>query len=487
MTSAHVLASLDDLGIDHRSGYWGTEPERGDGGRLVQVVRNGDIRPIGVVHALTCPVRRLTAREVQGSELRKGDVLVTTSGEPGKSAYWGGPQGFGASNFVRRLRAPDATIAKYVFYFLRSQPAKEAFARHSRGVAIKNLSRQFWDELRVPVRGVADMAETVLAIESYFTRLDHAIASLERVQAKLKAYRTSVLKAAAEGRLVPTEASLARAQKRAYEPAETLLDRILKERRRRWEEAELARLKASGKTPKDDKWKAKYEEPMAPETSALPGLPQGWCWASPGQVFLWASGEFLPKKAQRGGPIPVFGGNGVNGFHNKELIEAPTIVVGRVGAHCGNLHVTVGPSWITDNAIYAVGPVEEVNLGFWLIGMGRQDLNANAGGTGQPYVNQRHLNELRVPLPPASEQSRIVAMADALLSRAEHTEKEISLSILRCARLRQGVLKWAFEGKLADQDPSDPPVDKLVARIRAERAVTAPVKKGGDRRAKGAA
>ena len=70
-----------------------------------------------------------------------------------------------------------------------------------------------------------------------------------------------------EGRLVPTEASLARAEKRAYESAEVLLARILKERRRRWEEAELAKLKAAGKTPKDDKWKAKYEEPVAPDTT----------------------------------------------------------------------------------------------------------------------------------------------------------------------------------------------------------------------------
>ena len=89
-----------------------------------------------------------------------------------------------------------------------------------------------------------------------------------------------MLKAAVEGRLVPTEASLARAEKRDYEPAEVLLARILKERRRRWEEAELAKLKAAGKTPKDDKWKAKYEEPVAPDTSTLPELPEGWCWAA---------------------------------------------------------------------------------------------------------------------------------------------------------------------------------------------------------------
>ena len=127
----------------------------------------------------------------------------------------------------------------------------------------------------------SEQRRIVEAIDSYLTRLDDAVASLERVQAKLKAYRASVLKAAVEGRLVPTEASLARAEKRDYEPAEALLARILKERRRRWEEAELAKLKAAGKTPKDDKWKARYEEPVAPDTStsgASRGVVLGDVW-----------------------------------------------------------------------------------------------------------------------------------------------------------------------------------------------------------------
>ena len=100
------------------------------------------------------------------------------------------------------------------------------------------------------VRG--EQQRIVEAIDSYLTRLNDAVASLERAQAKLKAYRPSVLKAAVEGRLVPTEASLARAEKRAYETAEALLVRILNERRRRWEEAQLAKFKATGKTPKDE-------------------------------------------------------------------------------------------------------------------------------------------------------------------------------------------------------------------------------------------
>ncbi len=115
-----------------------------------------------------------------------------------------------------------------------------------------------------------------------------------------------MLKAAVEGRLVPTEAELARAEGRDYEPASVLLERILAERRRRWEEAELAKMKAKGKAPKDDRWKAKYKEPVEPDTSDLPELPEGWCWASQEQVSsLVTDGDHNPPRRVRDGvPSP---------------------------------------------------------------------------------------------------------------------------------------------------------------------------------------
>ena len=82
------------------------------------------------------------------------------------------------------------------------------------------------------------------------------MASLKRVQVALKRYRASVLKAACEGRLVPTEAELARRENRRYESGEQLLQRILKERREKWN------------------GKGKYKEPATPNVD-LPTLPEG--------------------------------------------------------------------------------------------------------------------------------------------------------------------------------------------------------------------
>ena len=116
--------------------------------------------------------------------------------------------------------------------------------------------------------------------------LDASVAALKRVQANLKRYRASVLKAACEGRLVPTEAELARAEGRDYEPADRLLERILAERRARWEAQEKRR--------------GKYKEPVAPDTSDLPELPEGWVWAiSLDQLTNYRSGTAICQADDR--------------------------------------------------------------------------------------------------------------------------------------------------------------------------------------------
>src|SRR5262249_48836657 len=126
------------------------------------------------------------------------------------------------------------------------------------------------------------------ALDSYGSRLDETNTLLERVRRNLKRYRASVLKAAVEGRLVPTEAELARAERRDYEPASTLLQRILGERRQRWEK--------EGR-------RGKYVEPEPLNTKHLPNLPEGWCWARARALF-WDGGYGTSQKCDYGASGP---------------------------------------------------------------------------------------------------------------------------------------------------------------------------------------
>lgn len=117
------------------------------------------------------------------------------------------------------------------------------------------------------------------ALDEILSELDAGVASLERLRDKLRLYRASVLKAAVDASLTARW----RTDNQESEPASALLGRILSERRRRWEDDQLARFAARGiKPPKN--WKAKYREPRVPASGVLPILPDSWCWAAIEQV-----------------------------------------------------------------------------------------------------------------------------------------------------------------------------------------------------------
>jgi type I restriction enzyme S subunit len=112
----------------------------------------------------------------------------------------------------------------------------------------------------------------------------------------------------------------------------------------------------------------------------------------------------------------------------------------------------------------------------------RSELARYAPSTAQKNINLETLSALAVPLPPAHEQARMVEEVDLFMSVARHNETSLTTSLVRCARLRQSILKWAFEGKLADQDPTDEPASALLERIRSERAAASTDKKSPGRK-----
>jgi type I restriction enzyme S subunit len=94
-------------------------------------------------------------------------------------------------------------------------------------------------------------------------------------------------------------------------------------------------------------------------------------------------------------------------------------------------------------------------------------------------VNQEDIGGTPIPLPPAGEQERLLAVADRQLSASAALAASLATSCGRAARLRQSILKWAFEGKLVEQDPNDQPASVLLELIRAERAAAGTPKARG--------
>jgi type I restriction enzyme, S subunit len=219
-----------------------------------------------------------------------GDVLfakITPCMENGKVALADrltGGVGAGSTEF-HVLRPSQAVLPRYLMHHL----LQEGLRREARGVmqgaaGQLRVPDSFLRNLSLPLPPRLEQNRIVSQVDSHLSRIDAAVAACLRGRANLNRYRASVVKAACEGRLVPTEAELARRDTRDYEPANVLLERVQKERRVQWEEQELEELTAKGKEPNGDRYKRKYKEPEAPNPSQLRDLPEGWAWATVHQL-----------------------------------------------------------------------------------------------------------------------------------------------------------------------------------------------------------
>lgn len=92
-------------------------------------------------------------------------------------------------------------------------------------------------------------------------------------------------------------------------------------------------------------------------------------------------------------------------------------------------------------------------------------------GIGRPRLNLAEIKSIVLPLPPLAEQHRIVVEVERRLSVIDELDAVVDANLKRTERLRQAILKRAFEGKLVPQDPNDEPASVLLERIRAERAL----------------
>ncbi len=394
--------------------------------------------------------------------LRAGDIVIAASSGSrsvvGKAAVVrsDGAGTFGAFCFALR---PDSEVIDPIFlgYYLQTTEYRSTVSALAAGSNINNLKRGHIESLEVPVPDKAVQRSIVSALDSYFSRLDDAVANLERVQRNLKRYRASVLKAAVEGRLVPTEAELARAEGRDYEPASVLLERILAERRRRWEEAELEKMLAKGKPPKNDKWKAKYTEPAEPDLDGLPELPEGWCWATLDVVVEVLDRLRVPinakERASRQGSVPYYGATGQVGWIDDYLFDEELLLLGEDGVpffdpYKPKAYVVQGRSWVNNHA-HVLRVLADMRVNFWKHALDVTDYHGAVSGTTRLKLSQAPMRKLPVPLPPLEEQRRIEAAIERQVSVIESTTRSCESEALRIDALRSSLLRSAFSGQLA--------------------------------------
>lgn len=344
--------------------------------------------------------------------------------------------------------------------------------------------------------GIKTQRKIIEKLEELLSDLDAGVAELKAAQRKLAQYRQSLLKAAVEGALT---ADWRAARARSGQDQETgadLLQRMLTARRARWEAKQLAKYPEPGKTPPKG-WQAKYPEPVDPDTTDLPQLPDGWAWASLDTMIEEGpqNGLYLPaERYGRGTPILRIDDYQI-GWHrernalNRVQADAPItetyalksgdIVINRVNSmtHLGKcLEVTAALDAVLFESnmmrLQLHRSVSARFVSFYLGSVaGRARLTKDAKwAVNQASINQQDVRRTPVPLPSDEEQAAVVEQLETFLSSAEVNLVAIELSLKQATAQRKNILKAAFAGQLVPQDPSDESASTLLERIRTARA-----------------
>lgn len=416
----------------------------------------------------------------------------------------------------------SAAIGRDIYAFQPHPEVCVKFVEHALRFTIGDVIRQAQGDIpglskrhildhimRVPP--LAEQVRIADRIDELFTDLAAGVAALERVKRNLSRYRAAVLHAAVTGRL--TEA-WRKQHGKPKEPGPKLLERILAERRRQWEERTRAKYDKAGKQPPKN-LRDRYPEPSPPKLPSdglpVPELPEGWCWASVDQCADVQGGlQKSPSRAPVKSHYPYLRvANVLRGrldlaeLHRFELapdeLEKLRLEPGDLLIVEGNGSVSeIGRSALWQGEVedcvhqnhiircrFANGILPEYADTYVNSPLGTKYMRGVASSTsGLHTLSVGKVRSIDFPLPPLAEQSAIVEAVNEKLSQIDGLEAEIERGLARASRLRQSILKAAFEGRLVPQDPADEPASVLLERIRAA-AELADAPRGG-RRTRGA-
>ena len=374
---------------------------------------------------------------------KRGDVFICVVGATAGKLNLGIDCAIGRS--VAAIRPNEGINTKFVYYQLQPHVLKLRAA--SSGSAQGVISKTQLQQIPILVVPLDQQKLLVAEIEKQFSRLDESVANLKRVKANLKRYKASVLKAAVEGKLTEDW----RKQHPNVEPASKLLERILAERRAKWN------------------GRGKYKEPAKPGTNNLPSLPEKWTWATVDQLTSMVTSGSRGWRAYYSDTDPLFirAQDIKTDSLNLQTIARVSIPKNTEGTRTavtnGDILITITGANVTKSALVKqLGEQAFVSqhvallkpslasvstyLFTWVVSPahGRKMLERWAYGAGKPGLSLDQVRGLPVALPPLAEQNPITAEVERRLSVIEELEAAVQANLTRADRLRQAILARAF-------------------------------------------
>ena len=369
----------------------------------------------------------------------KGDIFISVRAPVGPTNVC--PEKSCVGRGLAAIRGLSGIEPFFILYLMRAY--EDELAGRGVGTTFNAITGNQLKTFEIPLPPLPEQHRIVAKIEELFTKLDAGINELYKAQSQLKRYRQSVLKAAFEGKLTETWRAEHQGE---IEPVSVLLERILKERREKWEAEQLEQMKA------------KYKEPIAPDTSNLPELPNRWKWVKLGQVTYlitkgssprWQGFNYVDKgifflRSQNVG----WGGLNLSNiaylpeaFNKKEkksILQRGDVLLNLVGASIGRAAIA-SHELEGANMNQAVALIRLVRNGLdnkflmtYLISPDAQSIiHEKKVDVARANLSLTDVSEFAVPLPPLSEQQAIVSEVESRLSVADEVEKTITVELKR--------------------------------------------------------
>ena len=272
-----------------------------------------------------------------------------------------------------------------------------------------------------------------------------------------KKLRQKILDLAIHGKLVPQDPN--------DEPASVLLERIRAEKERLIKEGKIKRSRKTAKTS---------DTPHYEHINFA--LPKNWQLSTLGEVFYMHAGKNIvaseiSSNADETYRYKCIGGNGLRGYVQQFNTEGSFPIIGRQGALCGNINYVEGRFYATEHAV-VVDTFCKTNVKWAFYFLIKLNLNQYATATAQPGLSVNTICDVQIPLPPLTEQQRIVAEIErwfALIDTVEQGKADLQTAI---KQTKSKILDLAIHGKLVPQDPNDEPVSELLKRINPKAQIT---------------
>jgi type I restriction enzyme, S subunit len=379
--------------------------------------------------------------------INPGDLLISWA--PTLGAFvWKGPK----AALNQHIFKVDSYINKRLHYYLIRHILDELY-RQTHGSGMVHITKDKFEATPIEIPNSGGQQEQIVAeIEKQFSRLDEAVANLKRVKANLKRYKASVPKAAVEGKLSEDW----RKQHPNVEPASKLLERILVERRIKWN------------------GRGKYKEPAKPDTNNLPLLPEKWTWASVDQLtsHITSGSRDWTRYYGRGSGTFILAQN--VRLMRLDMRERQSVDPPKSDAETARTRVSIGDLLVTIvgaktgevcritmelvehfvcQSVALLRPLMPASARFMELYLaspenGQAQWKQYIYGQGRPHLSFEQLKMTAIALPPLTEQHEVLAEVERRLSVIDELELAVDANLTRAVRLRQSTLAAAFSDRL---------------------------------------